>query len=37
VASAAPTGSPAVKPLRTLYSVFKKLKPGQIKGGRREE
>jgi ribonuclease E len=29
--------APAVKPLRTLYSVFKKLKPGQLKGIKREE
>jgi len=34
--SAAPA-SGAPKPLRTLYGVFKKLKPGQLKGGRREE
>jgi len=43
-APAAPSGgaaavpaTPAVKPLRTLYSVFKKLKPGQLKGIKREE
>ena len=36
----APAAVPSVekpKGIRTLYSVFKKLKPGQAKGGRREE